>query len=68
MLTSAEFQKIRDEFLETQDDTVKEGWYIPNKKVAAEVLERLEMHLFEAEYAKEARRKQWEEMRKEFGS
>lgn len=68
MVTRDEIKKIRDEFLAAQDDTVKEEWYCTDRGLAEHVLQRLWEFTFGEEDAKEARRKQWEELNKEFGS
>ena len=55
-------------FLETQDDEWSEEWYTTQRNMAAEYLERFEQFLFGAEDAKAERRRQYEELKKEFES
>jgi hypothetical protein len=53
-------------FLETQDNTDREEWYTTQRNMAAEYLGRFEQFLFGAEDAKAERRRQYEELKKEF--
>lgn len=68
MVTRDEFKAIEDRFLETLDDELPNERWDTRWSQAADVLQALRGFLFKDEIAKEARRKQWEELKKEFGS
>ena len=65
-LTLEEFNQFAFEFLATRDDTLKEEWYCTSRDVCDEVLTKLRDPLFAADISREARRAQYEALKKEF--
>ena len=65
-LIPEEFDKIVAEFLDTQDDAYQVEWWCTEHTIADAVLSALRRHLFAEQLGREARRAQYEALKKEF--
>jgi len=65
-LSREEFEQLRTDFLASQDDESNDEWYCTERDIADSVFSALHRHLFGSYDEMEARRLQYETLRKEF--